>query len=60
MTGVSDDNQDSALDQVVQQFIDAQLRGEQPDIEEFVRKYPELEDQIRQKVRNLQKIDTLP
>jgi serine/threonine protein kinase/tetratricopeptide (TPR) repeat protein len=59
MTGLNADNKKSNLDEAVQQFIDARLRGEEPDIDEFVRQYPEFEDQIRQKVRNLQKIDTL-
>ncbi len=59
MTRPNDGHQDSPLDQAVQQFIDARLRGEQPDVEEFVKHYPELEHQIREKVRSLQKIDTL-
>jgi serine/threonine-protein kinase len=59
MTGLNDDNQESSLDKAVQQFIDARLRGEQPDIEEFVRQYPELEHQIRQKILNLQRINAL-
>jgi serine/threonine protein kinase/Flp pilus assembly protein TadD len=53
------DNQEDSLRKAVRQFIDAQLQGQKPDIDEFVRQYPEFEDQIRQKVRNLQKIDTL-
>ncbi len=53
------DNQEDSLRKAVRQFIDAQLQGQAPDIDEFVRQYPEFEDQIRQKVRNLQKIDTL-
>jgi len=59
MTGPNDDNQESSLDQAVQQFIDARLRGEQPDIEEFLKQYPELEHQIKQKILNLQRINTL-
>jgi len=59
MTGLNDNNRPSSLDQAVQQFIDARLRGEQPDIEKFVKQHPELEHQIRQKILNLQKIDTL-
>ncbi len=59
MTGLNDDNRESPLNQAVQQFVDARLRGEQPDIEEFVRQYPELEHQIREKIRNLQRINTL-
>jgi serine/threonine protein kinase/tetratricopeptide (TPR) repeat protein len=59
MTGPIDDNQEHALREAVRRFIDAQLQGREPDIEEFVRRYPEFEDRIRQKVRHLQKIDTL-
>ncbi|MHC4120556.1 MAG: protein kinase domain-containing protein [Planctomycetota bacterium] len=59
MTELNDNLQEGALDQAVQKFVDARLRGEQPDIDEFVKRYPELENQIRQKVRSLQKIDTL-
>jgi len=59
MTGPRGDNQEDSLREAVRQFIDAQLQGQEPDIDEFVRQYPQFEDQIRQKVRNLQKIDTL-
>jgi len=59
MTGLNDDNQDSLLDQAVQQFVDERLRGEHPDIDEFVKQYPELEHQIREKIHNLQRINTL-
>jgi len=59
MTGLNDDDQDSSLDQAVQQFIDARLRGQEPDIDEFVRQYPEFEEQIRQKLQNIQRINSL-
>ncbi len=59
MAGTIGDNQEHSLRKAVRQFIDAQLQGQKPDIEEFVRQYPEFENQIRQKVLNLQKIDTL-
>ncbi|MHC4483465.1 MAG: protein kinase domain-containing protein, partial [Planctomycetota bacterium] len=59
MAGPIDNNQEHSLSKAVRQFIDAQLQGQKPDIDEFVEQYPEFEDQIRQKVRNLQKIDTL-
>ena len=59
MTEPMGDNHEDSLRKAVRQFIDAQLQGQEPDIEEFVRQYPEFEDRIRQKVRNLQKIDTL-
>jgi serine/threonine-protein kinase len=59
MTESLDDNQKSIIEDVVQRFVDAQLRGEQPDIEEFVKKHPSLEQQIRENIRDLQKIEGL-
>ncbi|MHC4539480.1 MAG: hypothetical protein ACYS74_06830, partial [Planctomycetota bacterium] len=59
MTGLNDDNRESPLDQAVQQFVDARLRGEQPNIDEFVKQYPQLKHQIREKIRSLQRINTL-
>jgi hypothetical protein len=53
------DNQEHILREAVRQFIDAQLQGREPDIDEFVKQYPELEHRIRQKICNLHKIDTL-
>jgi serine/threonine protein kinase/tetratricopeptide (TPR) repeat protein len=59
MAGPIGDNQEHTLRKAVQQFIDARLRGREPDIDEFVKQYPEFEDRLREKIRNLQKIDTL-
>jgi hypothetical protein len=59
MAGPIGNNQEDSLRKAVRQFIDARLQGQEPDLDEFVRQYPEFEDRIRQKVRNLQKIDTL-
>jgi eukaryotic-like serine/threonine-protein kinase len=53
------DNQNRMLEDVVQQFVDAQLQGQQPDIDEFVKRYPELEDQIRKRIGKLKRLDTL-
>ena len=59
MTEPLDDNQQSIVEKAVQQFVDAQLRGQKPDIDEFVKKYPGLDHQIRENIRDLQKIDGL-
>jgi len=59
MAGLIDDNQEKTIEEAVQQFVDAQLLGEKPNIDEFVKQYPEIEDKLRQRIRNLQKIDTL-
>ncbi|MHC4520036.1 MAG: serine/threonine-protein kinase, partial [Planctomycetota bacterium] len=39
--------------------MDAQLRGQVPDIDEYVREYPGLESQIRQRIQNLERIGVL-
>ncbi|MGB2865297.1 MAG: serine/threonine-protein kinase, partial [Sedimentisphaerales bacterium] len=54
-----DYNQQSIVEKAVQQFVDAQLRDQEPDIDEFVKKYPGLDRQIRENIRDLQKIDGL-
>jgi serine/threonine protein kinase len=59
MTKPIDDNQKHIIDEAVQLFVDAQLLGQEPNIDEFVKQYPDLEQQIRQKIQNLLKIDTL-
>jgi len=43
-------NQKHTLEEVLQQFVNLQLRGEAPDIDEFAGKFPEFEDQIRKRI----------
>ncbi len=54
-----DDNRERFIKDAVQQFVDAQIEGQQPDLDEFVKKYPEFEHQIRQMIQNVHKIDAL-
>ena len=54
-----DDNQKGIIKEAVQHFVDAQLQDQELDIDEFVKKYPGLERQIRQSIQDVQKIDTL-
>ncbi len=54
-----DDRQDQVLDEAVQQFLAAQLREEKPDLDAFVQQYPDLEQQIRQKVQACGRISSL-
>ena len=49
----SEHNSDNIIEQAVQRFVDAQLQGKKPDIDEFVKQYPEFESQIRQRLQNL-------
>jgi serine/threonine protein kinase len=53
------DNQKNVLEEAVEQFVDAQLQGKEPVIDEFVKKYPDFEHQVRKRIRKLRKIDTL-
>ena len=59
MTAAQDNNQEQSFKEVFRQFVEAQLFGKDPDIEELVKNYPEFEDQIRQKLQRFQKVDSL-
>jgi len=59
MAGSPENNQRDVLEKAVQQFIEAQLDGQKPTIEEFVKKYPGLEGEIRRRIQNLEEIDSL-
>jgi serine/threonine protein kinase/tetratricopeptide (TPR) repeat protein len=59
MTDLNGGNRESPLDKALHEFVDARLRGEQPDMEEFVKQYPRLEHQIREKIRSLRRINAL-
>ncbi|MHC4192436.1 MAG: serine/threonine-protein kinase, partial [Planctomycetota bacterium] len=59
MAGAIDDNQNDVIKEAVRQFVDARLRGQKPDIDEFVKEYPGLDSKIREGIKELQKIDTL-
>ena len=52
-------NPENIIEQAVQRFVDAQLQGKEPDIDEFVRQFPEFESQIRKRIQNLRQIDNL-
>ena len=51
MATMDDNNKEHSFMEAVRQFVEAQLSGKEPDIEELVSKYPEFEHQIRQKVK---------
>ena len=59
MAGTIDDNQESTIEEAVRQFVDAKLQGRELDIDDFVRRYPGLEHQIKENIQELQKINTL-
>ena len=59
MTESSKHNSDYIVDQAVEQFIDAQLQGQKPNVDEFVKQYPSFEEQIRLRIQKLQEIEDL-
>jgi serine/threonine protein kinase len=59
MAGAIDDNQKDIIKEAVRQFVDAQMQGQQPDLDEFVKKYPGLDSKIREGITELQKINAL-
>ncbi|MFB0554091.1 MAG: protein kinase, partial [Phycisphaerae bacterium] len=59
MAGPVNDKQENVIEEAVRQFVDARWQGKKPDIDEFVRQYPGLDYQIRQRIQDVQKIDAL-
>jgi serine/threonine protein kinase len=55
----SNDNQADGIDEVLTRYVDAYVRDEKPDIDEFVKQYPEHETKIRRRIENLCEIDSL-
>ncbi len=54
-----DDMQRNALEDALQAFVDAHLAGHRPVLDEFVRQHPGCEDQLRERIQDLLKINTL-
>ncbi len=59
MTGSIDEKDTNTIKEAVQHFVDAQLGGKEPDIDEFVKQYPGLDSEIRQSIQDMQRIDAL-
>ncbi|MFC1603899.1 protein kinase [Planctomycetota bacterium] len=59
MAAHSNDNQADGLDEALTRFVNAYVQGEKPDINEFVKQYPQHEIHIRKRVEGLCEIDAL-
>ena len=59
MAKQADNSPKRVLNEVVQEFLSSEFRGEEPNLDEFVKQYPDLEQQIRQKVRDCQHVSSL-
>ncbi len=53
------DNQATILEEALTRFVDVCLLGEQPDVDEFVGQYPQYEAQLKDRIQDLQEIDSL-
>jgi hypothetical protein len=56
---MDDKNQEHGFAEAIRQFVEMQLLGKEPDIEELVGKYPEFEHEIRRKLREFHRVDSL-
>lgn len=52
-------NDESRLDAIVLQFIEARIRGEAPDLDVFVKQHPDLEQDIRRRIASFGLVDSL-
>jgi serine/threonine protein kinase/tetratricopeptide (TPR) repeat protein len=59
MATMDNNKKECSLEESVRQFVEAQLSGKEPDIKELVSKYPDYEHQIRRKVKEFNKVDSL-
>ena len=53
------ENPKQSSEEAVRQFVEAQLRGEQPDLNKLIAQHPDLEEQIRQKIKSFQCVNSL-
>jgi serine/threonine protein kinase/Tfp pilus assembly protein PilF len=59
MVAQDNNNQKWEVDEAVREFVEAQLRGDKPNIEELVRQYPQYEHEIKQKLKEFEEVDSL-
>jgi serine/threonine protein kinase/regulator of sirC expression with transglutaminase-like and TPR domain len=53
------DNRAATLEEALNQFINMYLRGQKPNIDEFVERYPQCEVQLKKRIQDLHKINNL-
>ena len=59
MLSQGNNNQERSVDEAVREFVEAQLRGDNSDVEELVRQYPWFEHHIRHKIKEFEAVDSL-
>jgi serine/threonine protein kinase/Tfp pilus assembly protein PilF len=59
MATMDDNKKEHDFKEAVRQFVEQQLSGKEPDIKELISKFPEHEHQIRLKLKEFLKVDSL-
>jgi len=59
MADIADDKHDSVLNEAAQQYVEACIRGEQPDIEDFVKDYSPRQEHLRRLIHNCLQVSSL-
>ena len=59
MAAQINDNETVTLKEALQRFVEAYFQGQQLDIDEFVRQFPQHQAQLRKRIQDLKEIDTL-
>ena len=59
MVDHQNNNQAVILEEALARFVDECLQGEKPDIDEFVRQYPQCEVRLKKRIQDLKEIDFL-
>ncbi len=59
MVAQNNENQAVILEDALTRFVDECLQGEEPDADEFARQYPQCEGQLKERIQDLQEIDSL-
>jgi len=59
MTDITNNKNDSALNKAAQQYIEACLHDEQPDLEEFIKDYSPRQDRLRKIIYNSLQVSSL-
>ncbi len=59
MTTMDDKKEELDFNEAIRQFVEQQLFGKKPDLEELINKYPRFEHQIRRKINEFNRVDSL-
>ncbi|UCG60132.1 MAG: protein kinase, partial [Phycisphaerales bacterium] len=59
MAAQTNNNPSGVLEEALTRFADECLQGKKPDIDEFVKQYPQCKDQLKARLRDLEEIDVL-